>query len=515
MPAQPTQSLTSGRRLPLFPLLLSACANVLGIQDGQYVGGGGAGGAAGGGGVGAGGTGATGGLGGLGGAGGTGGGASGPVPAWAYTFGGTGEDLVNRVAVAPDGSVYVVGYFSGTIDPGPGLLSSSGAADGVVIKLSPSGVPQWARAFGGPQDDQISGLAVAPSGVVFLSMDVTGPATIGNASLSAGTRALVVARLDPTDGLVSLATSYAVNPSQAAGVYSTIGVDPTTGDVLIGGSSQGWPSPSGTAGSGGSYGYDYWALRLDPTTLMGGPATTSYVQSGHQVVEQTVVEADGHLLLTGYFTEGLEAPGDSQQSAGAQDAWVCRLEPDGAGLMNECASFGGAAKDIGYAVRSSGSALALVGDFESDLSPQGLPSASAVDAFLAIVNDDQSVSGFSLFGGPGDDHGYVLLPYQGNFLVGGGYSDGAVLGVGDPVSAAGSLDVFLSVATTTGQVLWSRTFGGQGNDIAYDAAQAADGFVVGGRFGPSNPEVDFGTVVAPNPHKGGGSDGFVVKYEEP
>lgn len=72
---------------------------------------------------------------------------------WARSFGGSVEDNGNTVSVDASGSVYTIGYYSGTVDFDPGAgtanFTSAGGTDFFIHKLSSSGDFLWARSFGG------------------------------------------------------------------------------------------------------------------------------------------------------------------------------------------------------------------------------------------------------------------------------------------------------------------------------------------------------------------------------
>ncbi len=91
---------------------------------------------------------------------------------WRYIFGSTGFDAAMGVAVNTDGSVYVTGLFSKTVnfDPGDGqfLLKSAGDTDGFLMKLDSDGEFIWARRFGGKIADQGLNVAVH-NGHVYLT----------------------------------------------------------------------------------------------------------------------------------------------------------------------------------------------------------------------------------------------------------------------------------------------------------------------------------------------------------
>lgn len=76
---------------------------------------------------------------------------------WVGTWGDTQMDNVYSVQVDTSDSVYVVGGFQGTadFDPGSGTenLTSQGLYDCFLSKLNPSGIFQWALAWGGTAND--------------------------------------------------------------------------------------------------------------------------------------------------------------------------------------------------------------------------------------------------------------------------------------------------------------------------------------------------------------------------
>ncbi|MCX5672131.1 MAG: hypothetical protein NTU94_12505 [Planctomycetota bacterium] len=131
---------------------------------------------------------------------------------WARSFGGTGWDEGNGIAVAPDGSVYTTGFFKDTVDfdPGPGtfnLTIAGGPSEAFVSKLDSAGNFVWARRLGGAGDDGGGGLAVASDGSVYTTGSFSdtadfdpGPAMYN--LTSAGNRDVFVSRLDSAGNFV-------------------------------------------------------------------------------------------------------------------------------------------------------------------------------------------------------------------------------------------------------------------------------------------------------------------------
>jgi hypothetical protein len=84
---------------------------------------------------------------------------------WARSFGGTGDDCANGIAVAPDGAVFVAGFFEGQVGFGQLDLTSRGGADIFVAKLAPTGEASWATSAGGKCTDEAVAVAVGTDGL--------------------------------------------------------------------------------------------------------------------------------------------------------------------------------------------------------------------------------------------------------------------------------------------------------------------------------------------------------------
>lgn len=91
---------------------------------------------------------------------------------WVRGFGGSGVDEAGDVAVAPDGTVAVVGSFSGSgdFDPSPTAdttLTAVKYADAFVARFDADGGLIWARSAGGRAYDTARGVAIAADGTIY------------------------------------------------------------------------------------------------------------------------------------------------------------------------------------------------------------------------------------------------------------------------------------------------------------------------------------------------------------
>lgn len=92
---------------------------------------------------------------------------------WAVQLGGIYDDIVNKIAVDPNGDVIVSGHFFGSMDAEPGAgvttLTSNGDFDVFVIKLSANGTLIWAKSFGAGSgsDDILLGMDLDANGNIY------------------------------------------------------------------------------------------------------------------------------------------------------------------------------------------------------------------------------------------------------------------------------------------------------------------------------------------------------------
>lgn len=84
---------------------------------------------------------------------------------WATSGTGPGSDRAVGIRVDAEGNSYINGAYDDSWAFGSTTLETNGGLDGYVAKLSPSGIPLWAKDFGGPTGDFIGGLALSGTDV--------------------------------------------------------------------------------------------------------------------------------------------------------------------------------------------------------------------------------------------------------------------------------------------------------------------------------------------------------------
>ena len=84
---------------------------------------------------------------------------------WLTAASGAGGSACNDLAIAPDGSLVIVGSFGGSLTLGAFTKDSAGGADALVASLSADGAPRWIRNDGSAEDDGARAVALAGTAI--------------------------------------------------------------------------------------------------------------------------------------------------------------------------------------------------------------------------------------------------------------------------------------------------------------------------------------------------------------
>jgi hypothetical protein len=131
---------------------------------------------------------------------------------WATAFPGGGSG-VKSIALDGESNTLAAGWFSGTVSFGTNQLSSVGNQDLFVAKLNSTGGVLWVKQFGSDTGEDMDGLARANDGSVFVLGKFTGTLTAGTNTATAissnGYLDAFVVKLNPSGEFVWL-RSYAL-----------------------------------------------------------------------------------------------------------------------------------------------------------------------------------------------------------------------------------------------------------------------------------------------------------------
>jgi hypothetical protein len=249
------------------------------------------------------------------------------------------------------------------------------------------------------------------------------------------------------------------------------------------------------------------------TALFGTPGHPRWVKqvggTGWDGGNGVAVDGDGNVIAVGSFSESLQIGGFTLTSAGSSDAFVIKL--DGiTGAVMWARRFGGLDGEGGRSVRTdAANNIYVMGSFDGTVDFGGgeLRSAGGSDMFVLKLTATGDHVWSRRFGGVGDEPGSDLS-VRGSAV--------AIVGSQDQSMAVGSLllphlgyfysDVYVVMFTTDGDLVWSRSWGGANQDLGFGVALDSSGnvVVVGKCFGT----VDFGGW----PLTCASDDVFVAKY---
>jgi hypothetical protein len=336
-------------------------------------------------------------------------------------LGGTGDDRATGIAVDPTGAVYVCGFTSSTDFPtaSPLQASNAGQYNAFVAKLNPAGSALvYSTYLGGSQVDHANAIALDSSGDAF----VTGTTSSSNFPVTA-TR--------PQAGFLGTDDAFAaeINAAGSALVWSTD----------IGGSSV-------TRGKG---------IAVDST--------------GNAYIVGSTTANDFPVTAGAYQTS----------LAGKENGFIVQIDRSGS-RFDYASYLGGSKVDEAKAVAVDASGNAFItGDTNSI---NIFPSASSAfqqsfaggssDAFVAELNDSGTTLVYgSYLGGSGTDEGTGIAVDSTDEAYVTGFtssSDFPITSNATQTTLGGDQDAFLAKFDSVGaKLLYSTYFGGQSNDTAY------------------------------------------------
>ncbi|MEP0548222.1 MAG: T9SS type A sorting domain-containing protein [Rhodothermales bacterium] len=374
---------------------------------------------------------------------------------WARRAGtGVFNDFGGAVAVAPDGSVYATGFFTGiaTFDGGDnpdGELTTFSDFDAFLAKYTPDGDLAWVRQAGGIGQDTGRDVAVDAEGNVYLVGGFDGTATFGDVMLtSAGSSDAFLAKYDSDGEVVWARRSGSDQGDLAYGVAVT-----DDGRAHVSGSFRGvalfGDLPIQSAGA-----TDVFVVQYDtdgePVWVEGVGADGSEFTRGGGIG----LGPDGSVYVQGSFSNTILIASDVLESQGFTDIFVAKLTPEGNEVWGRRGGGDGTNFSAALAVDASGNALATgyvdgAGTFAGEpVTTQGR------DGYLAVFDSEGGLVTVELLGGTGQDTGTGVAVNADRFAATGSFRGTASFGDLD-LTSAGSSDVF--VIGGPGQVAASST----------------------------------------------------------
>jgi hypothetical protein len=410
-----------------------------------------------------------------------------PTLDWSNRFGGSSVNTGYDVAVDGSGNVVIAGTFSGSMNPGGGVLTSAGSYDIFLAKFDASGAHQWSQRFGGAGADMANAVTVDGAGNITMTGYFRAPVSFGGTPVAGGARDIFVASFDG-NGLHRWSRGYGSTRDDEG---QDIVAD-ASGNVIVTGHYGGAINFDGGTAVPVFGSLDAFVLKLD---AMGSHQWSKGIGSANPDAGYGVaVDASNHVVVTGIFGSTVNFGGGPLTSAGASDAFVVKYGADG--VHQWSARLGGANADVGHGVGADANGNVVV---------TGLHDG----AFLASYDADGVPQWSQSFAGTDVVQGLDLAVSPAGTIAMTGNLRGSTSFGGAMLTSAGDDDIFIVICEPTGAHRWSQRFGSTGDDWGYGCAFDPSGSLIA--TGIFSASVDFGGGALVS---AGLSDVFVVKFED-
>jgi len=222
-------------------------------------------------------------------------------------------------------------------------------------------------------------------------------------------------------------------------------IQASNGDYVIAGNTR---STDGDV-PGSRVGYDAWVARID----INGNKIWSQAHGGADDEYATGVAqaADGGFILVGYSF-----------NTGQNRAWAMKVSGTGDKVWEKPLS---ASTDaMAMAIVPSGDGAFMVAGYEAG--------AGGRNGMIAKITEAGDISWSRTYGGNGDDRLHALVRASDGSFVAAGHTNSTS---GDVVTLQGGFDGWLLKVSGTGDLTWTKSFGGAAADRFKSLVQAPDG----------------------------------------
>jgi predicted secreted protein len=221
----------------------------------------------------------------------------------------------------------------------------------------------------------------------------------------------------------------------------------------------------GNTNSSTAGGTDVWLVKTDASGTMQWNKT--YGGTGADNGLNIIKTSDGGFALVAVT---------ASSGAGGNDAWLIKTDATGAAQWNK--TYGGNLADSGMAIAQTTDGGYTLAAITSSFG------AGGIDGWLFKTDAAGNMQWNKTFGGPSTDYAlHMLQTTDGGYII-----SGLTASFG-----AGAADAWLFKADASGNLLWSRTFGGANSDQAWSLATTSDGGYI---IAAMTESLGFGTVGA-------------------
>lgn len=328
---------------------------------------------------------------------------------------------------------------------------------------------QWQRSLGGTGYDEAYALQQTIDGGYVLA----GRSRSANGDVSGiqGLDDFWVVRLDNVGNILWQKSLGGTANDGAVAARQT-----SDGGVVV----AGWTYSNNGMVSGNHGNADAWVVKLSSSGALEWQKTFGgSAEDAAYAVEQTT---DGGYIVAGYTfsTDGIVSG-----NHGNADAWVLKL--DAAGTLVWQKPFGGSNQDKAYDVLQANDGGFVMAGFSNSNDGDVDGNHGDFDYWMVKMDASGTFEWQRTLGGPNEDDAIsVQQTSDGGFILGGmSFSND-----GDVSGNHGNMDYWVVKLDAASNIIWQRSLGGSGQDKAYCVRETADGnFVVAGSSNSTDGDV--------------------------
>ncbi|MEW6592839.1 MAG: hypothetical protein AB1305_04085 [Candidatus Hadarchaeota archaeon] len=351
---------------------------------------------------------------------------------WATIYGENGEDFAQSLVIAPY-KVYIIA--GETRSFGAGV-----ARDAFLAKIDSLGSVLWLKTYGGAASESGHSVAGTPDG---------GYVVAGWTSSSG----------NGSDDVYLVKTD---NSGENIWARSYGGTGTDWGESVALAENGGF-MVAGRTNSSGVGGSDFYLIRTDSSGE--NIWTRTYGGTADEWAFSLRATDDGGYIIGGYT---------SSYGAGRDDFYLVKVDASGAVTWEN--TYGGDNNDRCFSVSQTSDGGYIAAGYTSSFG------AGSEDAYLVKTDNSGAVTWTKNYGGAYADRGYsVSQTDDGGYIIAGYLSP----------KGTGTRDAYLVRTNSSGDVLWTKTFGGVGLDRFYSVAQTSDGgyIAAGGTSGAGQSDI--------------------------
>lgn len=320
---------------------------------------------------------------------------------WEKNFGGSENDIASSVVQAPDGGYLVAG---GSVSFDLEVIGNNGNEDVWVLKLTPDGVVEWTKTYGGSSNERAESIEMTTDGGYILAG--YSDSQDGDVGSNHGDFDYWLVKIDP-DGNLLWENNF-------GGSFSDWGFDvkqTPDGGYLMAGSTF---SDNGDVSSNNGF-YDYWLVKTDANGNMEWEQ--NYGGTLEERAYSIVLTQNGEAIIAGTSNSGdWDLPGNN----GSYDYWLIKIATNGDLIWSN--NFGGSAEDRAFALAETSDGDYLVTGFSVSVNGDVGGNYGSKDAWLIKFDTDGKVIWENNFGGTKEDRLFAIIERNGQGFLGAGLS---------------------------------------------------------------------------------------------